>query len=184
MVECEGRISATDAPRTSAPAATRLWRFETPPVMSATRPRKPCLTLPSSVHHLSTRICSQNHNGGMHKNAKADKISLICCVQTPRGAKRRRSITPPPGSSPTGHSRAERDEESSLPPSSPPAPFSDTDESLDERDAVKDIEDDADDAEDGDDLFAEEFEEYVIGISRSISRDSHFCIVITQQTSY
>ncbi|KAL1942774.1 hypothetical protein VTO73DRAFT_5014 [Trametes versicolor] len=80
-------------------------------------------------------------------------------MATPRGAKRRRSVTPPPGSSPAGPSRAERDEESSLPPSSPPAPFSDTDESLDERDAVKDIEDDADDAEDGDDLFAEEFED-------------------------
>ena len=80
--------------------------------------------------------------------------------QTPRGAKRRRSVTPPPGSSPPGPSRVERDEDSSLPPSSPPAPFSDTDESMDERDAVRDVNDDADD-DDGEDLFAEEFEEYV-----------------------
>ncbi|KAM5543152.1 hypothetical protein V8D89_003026 [Ganoderma adspersum] len=80
-------------------------------------------------------------------------------MATPRGAKRRRSVTPPPGSSPPGPSRVERDEDSSLPPSSPPAPFSDTDESMDERDAVRDVNDDPDDDDDGDDLFAEEFED-------------------------
>ncbi|TBU53779.1 MCM-domain-containing protein [Dichomitus squalens] len=80
-------------------------------------------------------------------------------METPRGAKRRRSVTPPPGSSPPGPSRVERDEESSLPPSSPPAPFSDTDESLDERDAVKDVNDEPDEGDDGEDLFAEEFED-------------------------
>ncbi|KAI0829890.1 MCM-domain-containing protein [Trametes gibbosa] len=80
-------------------------------------------------------------------------------MATPRGAKRRRSVTPPRGSSPAGPSRAERDEDSSLPPSSPPAPFSDTDESLDERDAVRDVDDNAVDDEDGEDLFAEEFED-------------------------
>ncbi|KAH9924901.1 MCM-domain-containing protein [Fomitopsis serialis] len=77
---------------------------------------------------------------------------------TPRGGKRRRSVTPPPGSSPPAAARpshARRDSESSLPPSSPPPPFSDTDESVDERDAVRDVDDDAED-EDGEDLFGEQ----------------------------
>ncbi|RDX48006.1 MCM-domain-containing protein [Lentinus brumalis] len=80
-------------------------------------------------------------------------------MATPRGAKRRRSVTPPPGSSPPGPSRVERDEDSSLPPSSPPAPFSDTDESMDERDAVRDVNDDPDEDDDGEDLFAEGLED-------------------------
>ncbi|KAI0768718.1 MCM-domain-containing protein [Trametes elegans] len=80
-------------------------------------------------------------------------------MATPRGAKRRRSVTPPRGSSPAAPAYADRDEESSLPPSSPPAPFSDTDESLDERDAIRDVDDDADDADDGEDLFAEDFDD-------------------------
>ncbi|CDO72806.1 hypothetical protein BN946_scf184994.g59 [Trametes cinnabarina] len=80
-------------------------------------------------------------------------------MATPRGAKRRRSVTPPRGSSPAGPLRQDRDEDSSLPPSSPPAPFSDTDDSLDERDAVRDVDDDAEDAEDGEDLFAEDMED-------------------------
>ena len=92
-------------------------------------------------------------------NASIFLYYLLKVHQTPRGAKRRRSVTPPPGSSPPGPSRVQPDEESSLPPSSPPAPFSDTDESLDERDAVQDVNDEADD--DGEDLFAEEFEECV-----------------------
>ena len=94
-------------------------------------------------------------------NASIFLYYLLKVHQTPRGAKRRRSVTPPPGSSPPGPSRVQPDEESSLPPSSPPAPFSDTDESLDERDAVRDVNDDADEDEDGDDLFAEDFQEYV-----------------------
>ncbi|KAI0915775.1 MCM DNA helicase complex subunit [Taiwanofungus camphoratus] len=78
---------------------------------------------------------------------------------TPRGAKRRRSVTPPPGSSPLARpTHTRRDSESSLPPSSPPPPFSDTDESLDERDAVRDVDDNAED-EDGEDLFGEELED-------------------------
>ncbi|TFY52185.1 hypothetical protein EVJ58_g10154 [Rhodofomes roseus] len=78
---------------------------------------------------------------------------------TPRGGKRRRSATPPPGSSPPAArpAHARRDSESSLPPSSPPPPFSDTDESLDERDAVRDVDDDAEE-EDGEDLFGEQLE--------------------------
>nr|VWP01020.1 V-type proton ATPase catalytic subunit A (V-ATPase subunit A) (EC [Ganoderma boninense] len=87
-------------------------------------------------------------------------VSGTTDMTTPRRAKRRRSVTPPPGSSPPGPSRVERDEDSSLPPSSPPAPFSDTDDSMDERDAVRDINDDPDGDDDGEDLFAEEFEEY------------------------
>jgi DNA replication licensing factor MCM2 len=44
--------------------------------------------------------------------------------------------------------------DSSLPPSSPPAPFSDTDgESADERDAVRDVIDAEDEDEEGEDLF-------------------------------
>ncbi|CCL98347.1 uncharacterized protein FIBRA_00342 [Fibroporia radiculosa] len=75
-----------------------------------------------------------------------------------RGAKRRRSITPPPGSSPVGRpGLARRDSDSSLPPSSPLAPFSDTDDSLDERDAVRDV-DDAEDDE-GEDLFNENLDD-------------------------
>ncbi|OBZ68103.1 hypothetical protein A0H81_11773 [Grifola frondosa] len=80
-------------------------------------------------------------------------------MATPRGAKRRRDVTPPPGSSPTPGrpALARRDSDSSLPPSSPPAPFSDTDESLDERDAVRDVDDD-DVEEDGEDLFGDDLE--------------------------
>lgn len=53
-------------------------------------------------------------------------------------------------------------EHSSLPPSSP-VPFSDTDDSLDERDAVQDAEDEEAEEEDGDgeDLFGAEMREYV-----------------------
>ncbi|KAH9929621.1 MCM-domain-containing protein [Epithele typhae] len=79
-------------------------------------------------------------------------------MATPRGAKRRRSASPLPGSSPPGPSRVTADEESSLPPSSPPAPFSDTDDSVDERDAVPDADAEAGE-EDGDDLFADDFQD-------------------------
>ncbi|KAL6308194.1 MCM2/3/5 family-domain-containing protein [Sparassis latifolia] len=80
-------------------------------------------------------------------------------ASTPRGAKRRRSRTPLAGSSPTpaGHpTHGRRDSESSLPPSSPPPPFSDTDDSFDERDAVREIDDED---QEGEDLFGEDLEE-------------------------
>jgi DNA replication licensing factor MCM2 len=44
-----------------------------------------------------------------------------------------------------------------LPPSSPPPAFSDTDESADDRDAVRDMDDEED--EDGEDLFADAMNE-------------------------
>ncbi|KAH9945695.1 MCM-domain-containing protein [Amylocystis lapponica] len=81
-------------------------------------------------------------------------MAFLVLYNASRGAKRRRSVTPPPNSSPA---RSRRDSESSLPPSSPPPPFSDTDDSLDERDAVRDVDDDAED-EDGEDLFGENVE--------------------------
>ncbi|KIJ18918.1 hypothetical protein PAXINDRAFT_109366 [Paxillus involutus ATCC 200175] len=78
--------------------------------------------------------------------------------QTPRGAKRARSPGIPSSSRAPRATPRRADSESSLPPSSPPAPFSDTDDSLDERDAVRDLEDD--DAEaDAEDLFADNMEE-------------------------
>ena len=55
---------------------------------------------------------------------------------------------------------------SSLPPSSPPAPFSDTDDSLDERDTVPDADEEPEEEEDGEDLFGENLHEYVFGIFR------------------
>ncbi|KAH7907456.1 MCM-domain-containing protein [Hygrophoropsis aurantiaca] len=79
--------------------------------------------------------------------------------QTPRRSKRPRS--PIPGSSPAPAARptpTRRSSQSSLPPSSPPPPFSDTDDSLDERDAVRDLEDEENDDE-GEDLFADTLEE-------------------------
>ncbi|KDQ28068.1 hypothetical protein PLEOSDRAFT_1093484 [Pleurotus ostreatus PC15] len=51
---------------------------------------------------------------------------------------------------------------SSLPPSSPPAPFSDTDDSLDERDPIRDAEG-ADDDEEGEDLFGQTLEDDYTG---------------------
>ncbi|GJE97383.1 MCM-domain-containing protein [Phanerochaete sordida] len=75
-----------------------------------------------------------------------------------RITKRRRSASPTRGSSPAPvptTSRRDGDESSSLPPSSPPAPFSDTDESLDERDAVPDADEIPEEEEDGEDLFGE-----------------------------
>ncbi|PBK74444.1 MCM-domain-containing protein [Armillaria solidipes] len=79
--------------------------------------------------------------------------------QTPRRAKRRREPSADPASSPPVQATPQRHlSQSSLPPSSPPAPFSDTDDSLDDRDAVRDVDDDEDD-EDGEDLFADNLEE-------------------------
>ncbi|KAF8897032.1 MCM2/3/5 family-domain-containing protein [Gymnopilus junonius] len=74
-----------------------------------------------------------------------------------RGSKRQRDSSPPPTSSPPRATPARRASQTSLPPSSPPAPFSDTEEDVDERDAVHDADDD-DDAE-GEDLFGETLEE-------------------------
>ncbi|KAF9049814.1 MCM2/3/5 family-domain-containing protein [Panaeolus papilionaceus] len=75
-----------------------------------------------------------------------------------RGAKRQRDSSPLPASSPPRAHTPERDDaaRSSLPPSSPPAPFSDTDDSLDERDAVQDVDEDEDG--EGEDLFGEDLE--------------------------
>ena len=42
---------------------------------------------------------------------------------------------------------------------SPPAPFSDTDESLDDREAIQDADGVDDEEEDGEDLFGENLEE-------------------------
>lgn len=59
--------------------------------------------------------------------------------------------------SPSSHSRAtpiRRDSHSSLPPSSPPAPFSDTEDSLDDRDPLRDLEDEQEEMdEEGEDLY-------------------------------
>lgn len=77
--------------------------------------------------------------------------------RTPRGNKRARS--PPAASSPIPRQTPNRrDSQSSLPPSSPPPPFSDTDDSLDERDAVRDVDGEEED-EEGEDLFAQNLEE-------------------------
>ncbi|PPQ79936.1 hypothetical protein CVT25_003008, partial [Psilocybe cyanescens] len=76
----------------------------------------------------------------------------------PRGSKRQRDSSPVPAtSSPRQRTPTRRNSQSSLPPSSPPAPFSDTDDSIDDRDAVQDVDDD-EDAE-GEDLFGETLEE-------------------------
>ncbi|KAF8070527.1 MCM-domain-containing protein [Lyophyllum atratum] len=70
----------------------------------------------------------------------------------------RESASPTAGSSPPSRpTHARRDSDSSLPPSSPPAPFSDTDESLDDRDAIRDVDDEEE--EEGEDLFGNNLEE-------------------------
>ena len=84
---------------------------------------------------------------------------MLQSSQTPRRSKRPRSASPVPLSSPARPTPQRRDSQSSLPPSSPPAPFSDTDDSLDDRDAVRDAEDQEED--DGEDLFGENLEVYV-----------------------
>ncbi|KAJ3516429.1 hypothetical protein NLJ89_g1130 [Agrocybe chaxingu] len=75
-----------------------------------------------------------------------------------KAPKRQRDSSPPAPSSPLQGPSARRGSQSSLPPSSPPAPFSDTDDSLDERDAVADVEGEDEDAE-GEDLFGEALDE-------------------------
>ena len=85
---------------------------------------------------------------------------------TPRGSKRQRSPSRRPAAVSTATPRANpsrRASDSSLPPSSPLAPFSDTDDSLDERDNVPDVDAGAaEDDEEGEDLFGETLEEYVL----------------------
>ena len=83
--------------------------------------------------------------------------SQIHQSQTPRRNKRARSPGIPNSSPVLRPTPPRRESSSSLPPSSPPAPFSDTDDSLDERDAVRDL-DDEEDGE-GEDLFADGLEE-------------------------
>ncbi|KAF8135696.1 MCM-domain-containing protein [Boletus edulis] len=78
--------------------------------------------------------------------------------RTPRRNKRARSPGIPSSSPAPRPTPQRRQSSSSLPPSSPPAPFSDTDDSIDERDAVRDLQDDEDDDE-GEDLFADGAEE-------------------------
>ncbi|KAJ7188126.1 MCM-domain-containing protein [Mycena filopes] len=75
--------------------------------------------------------------------------------QTPRRGKRQRSLSPVVGSSPPQPATPPTRQDS-LPPSSPPAPFSDTDDSLDER-GVPNIDDDED--VEGEDLFGEGLQE-------------------------
>ncbi|KAI6046020.1 hypothetical protein EDC04DRAFT_1862733 [Pisolithus marmoratus] len=77
--------------------------------------------------------------------------------QIQRGSKRARS-PPIPGSSPAPRpSPRRRESASSLPPSSPPAPFSDTDDNMEESEVVKDLGDEED--EDGEDLFGAEMQD-------------------------
>ncbi|KIY50330.1 DNA replication licensing factor cdc19 [Fistulina hepatica ATCC 64428] len=73
---------------------------------------------------------------------------------SPRGAKRQRSVTPDVGSSPPPRSR--RPSESSLPPSSPRFDTDEAESSIDDRDAVDDLDmgQEATD-EEGEDLFGE-----------------------------
>lgn len=66
----------------------------------------------------------------------------------------------PSSSPPGGRTPTRRNSESSLPPSSPLAPFSDEDDGLEDGDGVVDAEEDDDDAE-GEDLFGETLNEYV-----------------------
>ncbi|KAJ3988511.1 MCM-domain-containing protein [Lentinula detonsa] len=81
-------------------------------------------------------------------------------MSTPRRATKRQRSSSPAGSSPLAAPRTplrRRDSESSLPPSSPVA-FDDTDESMDERDAVLDLEDGEDD-EEGEDLYGDNIQD-------------------------
>ncbi|KAF9529400.1 MCM2/3/5 family-domain-containing protein [Crepidotus variabilis] len=72
--------------------------------------------------------------------------------------KRQRDSSPIPSSSPPGgRTPTRRNSESSLPPSSPLAPFSDTENEVEDRDAVGDVDEDVD--ADGEDLFGETLEE-------------------------
>ncbi|KAF5370597.1 hypothetical protein D9758_002005 [Tetrapyrgos nigripes] len=90
----------------------------------------------------------------LHTRFQTPPKARLFPMSTPRRAQKRQRSASPTASSPvqppqTLHRRASQ---TSLPPSSPPPPFSDTDDSLDDRDAVRDI-DDAEDDEDGEDLF-------------------------------
>ncbi|KXN85371.1 DNA replication licensing factor mcm2, partial [Leucoagaricus sp. SymC.cos] len=67
------------------------------------------------------------------------------------------SPEPEPQSSPQRPSLSRRDSDGALPPSSPPQFFSDTDDSVDNRDAVRDLDEGDEDAE-GEDLFDDDME--------------------------
>ena len=83
--------------------------------------------------------------------------SINWYIQAP---KRQRNTSPIPSSSPPG-GRDTPTRPNSLPPSSPLAPFSDTDDGLEDRDGVADAEGADEDAE-GEDLFGETLPEYVM----------------------
>ncbi|RDB25014.1 DNA replication licensing factor mcm2 [Hypsizygus marmoreus] len=88
-----------------------------------------------------------------------------------RGSKRQRSPSRPAGSSPSARPiPTRRNSDSSLPPSSPPAAFSDTDDSMDDRDAVRDI-DDAEE-EEGEDLFGEDLLQEDYSVNELLDRYS------------
>ncbi|THV02336.1 MCM-domain-containing protein [Dendrothele bispora CBS 962.96] len=81
-------------------------------------------------------------------------------MSTPRRANKRQRSSSPAASSPVQPSQTprRRASQSSLPPSSPPAPFSDTDDSLDDRDLVPDI-DEPEEEGDGEDLYGDNLEQ-------------------------
>ncbi|KAH7904759.1 hypothetical protein BJ138DRAFT_1119112 [Hygrophoropsis aurantiaca] len=83
--------------------------------------------------------------------------------QAPRRPKRPRSSIP--GSSPAPAAR--QSSQSSSPPSSPSQPFSDPDDSLDERDAVRDLEEENDG--EGEDLSADTLEEKRMAMAESLA---------------
>lgn len=83
-------------------------------------------------------------------------------IGTPRGGKRARSPSRVPvEATPTTNRLQRRASGSSLPPSSPPAQFLDTDD-ISDQDAVQDLDDDAEGEDDeGEDLFGDTLIEYV-----------------------
>jgi hypothetical protein len=125
----------------------REFRLRSALIIDATVTRLSCLPPPLSL----SRWLVQLHF------LYADADYLQSSNNTPtRRSKRQRSQSPVMGSSPAPMSptpaggRRRSDSRSSLPPSSPPPGLSDTDDSMDERDRVQDIEDEE---EDGEDLF-------------------------------
>jgi len=126
-----------------------MTRFQSPLIRRDHVPRRPLLILPPQRQNGEIFFFGLDFNRLIGANQQSQ--------QTPRGNKRPRS--PPAGSPPIPRQTpTRRDSQSSLPPSSPPPPFSDTDDSMDERDAVRDV-DDAEEDEEGEDLFAQNLEE-------------------------
>ncbi len=100
-------------------------------------------------------VCNVWHS----RHLRHSRHSIYWSIQA---LKRQRHSSPVPSSSPLGgRTPTRQDSESSLPPSSPLAPFSDTDDGLDDRDGVADAEGADEDAE-GEDLFGETLPECVI----------------------